>query len=307
MNAITETEVLLPRHFDFPWMLGFLQARALSSLEHVDDLSYVRATRVDGHPVSLAIRAHTDRGRKPSLLARAAGHIAPDRLHQLVTRLFDLDARLAGFLRVAADDPTLARLVAANPSIRLPVYLDPFEALLRAILGQQVSVSAARGLGAKLVQQLGEPAPDLDGKTLFSFPRPEVVAATPIATLRGIGLTGARAATVCRAANAVASGELDFDALRADPNNAARILAALPGLGPWTAAYVCMRGLGHRDAFLASDLGVRKAVARACSVDTPPRLKEILAMAEAWRPWRAYATLHLWTSLSAPAATGNPD
>jgi 3-methyladenine DNA glycosylase/8-oxoguanine DNA glycosylase len=277
-----------PPDFDFDWTLGFLAARVVASLESLEDGEYRRSLRVDGRPVALAIRVEPG-----ELTVRSSPRLQAAELRRLVTRMFDLDVDLKGFHHLAAKDPLLSGLVAARPWIRLPQYLDPFEGTVRAILGQQVSLAAASTMVDRLVRRVGEPAPSIrgtGGMGLLTFPRPESVAALGHEGLLSLGLTRAKAAALHGLAVAVLDGTVDWDWLRTAPAaEAEAALDALPGIGPWTASYVRMRTLGDRDAFPASDLGVIKAL------QTTPA--QAGALAESWRPWRAYATLHLWHSL----------
>lgn len=281
----------VPADFDFEWTLGFLAARVVPSLEALHEGEYRRSLLVDGQPVALAVRVEPG-----ELTVRSAPGLAPGKLRRIVTRMFDLDVNLGAFHRLAAGDPLLSGLVAARPWIRLPQYLDPFEGTIRAILGQQVSLAAASTMVDRLVRRVGDPAPDLGGTGLLAFPRPESVAALGHEGLLSLGLTRAKAAALHGLAVAVLDGTVDWAWLRAAPAaEAEAALDALPGIGPWTASYVRMRTLGDRDAFPASDLGVIKALrARLPEAATPERAG---ALAESWRPWRAYATLHLWHSL----------
>lgn len=272
-----------PPDFDFAWTLGFLAARVVPSLEAVDDGEYRRSLRVDGQPVTLAVRF-----RPGELAVRSSPRLGPAKLRRLVTRMFDLDVDLGAFHALAAGDPLLRDLVAARPWIRLPQYLDPFEGTVRAILGQQVSLAAASTMVDRLIRRVGDPAPD----SILAFPRPEAVAALGTQGLLELGLTRAKAAAL----HGLALADLDWEHLRTAPAAQAEAeLDALPGIGPWTASYVRMRTLGDRDAFPAADLGVIKAL-RALLPEEPSPAR-IAALAESWRPWRAYATLHLWHSL----------
>ncbi|HYW51778.1 MAG TPA: AlkA N-terminal domain-containing protein, partial [Gemmatimonadaceae bacterium] len=213
----------------------------------------------------------------------------------MVRRAFDLDADLDAFRALAAHDVLLAPLLAARPYLRLPQLLDPFEGLIRAVLGQQVSVVGASTMTDRLVRAFGTPLPNVGGQApLFGFPAPALLADAGADSLRTIGLTNAKAATLHTVSHAVATGIIDLEALRgAHTDLAEATLVALPGIGPWTAHYVRMRALGDRDAFPAADLGVLKAMANANIAK-----RDIAARAEAWRPWRAYATLHLWEPLA---------
>lgn len=273
----------VPPDFDFDWTLGFLAARVVPSLEGVTEGEYRRSLRVDGRPVTLAVRFVPG-----ELTVRSSPRLSPAALRRLVTRMFDLDADLGAFHALAAGDPLLRDLVATRPWIRLPQYLDPFEGTVRAILGQQVSLAAASTMVDRLVRRVGDPAP----APFLAFPRPEAVAALGHQGLLELGLTRAKAAAL----HGLALADLDWERLRTAPAEEAEAeLDALPGIGPWTASYVRMRTLGDRDAFPAADLGVIKALrALLAEEPTPGR---IAALAESWRPWRAYATLHLWHSL----------
>lgn len=272
-----------PPDFDFDWTLGFLAARVVPSLEGVEDGEYRRSLRVDGRPVTLAVRFSPG-----ELAVRSSPRLASAALRRLVTRMFDLDVDLGAFHALASGDPLLKDLVATRPWIRLPQYLDPFEGTVRAILGQQVSLAAASTMVDRLVRRVGDPAP----APFLAFPRPEAVAALGHQGLIELGLTRAKAASI----HGLALADLDWEHLRTAPAEQAEAeLDALPGIGPWTASYVRMRTLGDRDAFPAADLGVIKALRALLPKEPTP--VQIAALAESWRPWRAYATLHLWHSL----------
>ncbi|HUQ82006.1 MAG TPA: DNA-3-methyladenine glycosylase, partial [Gemmatimonadaceae bacterium] len=193
----------------------------------------------------------------------------------------------------AARDPILASIVRRRSGIRLPQLLDPFEGLTRAILGQQVSVAGASTITDRLVRMFARPVPGAKRAGFLAFPVPGDLADAGADRLREIGLTRARAATLAGVARTIADGALDLESLRgAPPDDAQAALQSLPGIGPWTASYVRMRALGDRDAFPAADLGVIKAM-EAVGVDR----RSIASVAERWRPWRGYATIHLWASL----------
>lgn len=286
--------IALPTDVDVRWTLRYLVVRTVESLERVDGNSYLRSVRDHrtGAHVLLDLQydadAHVLRARtRPAL---PAGEIAA-----MVRHAFDLDTDLEPFRALASRDALLAPLLAARPYLRLPQLLDPFEGLIRAVLGQQVSVVGASTMTDRLVRAFGTPLLPVEGLApLFGFPAPALLSAAGAGTLRTIGLTNAKAATLHTVSHAVATGIIDLEALRGVPTELAEAtLVALPGIGPWTAQYVRMRALGDRDAFPAADLGVLKAMANA-EVARP----DIGTRAESWRPWRAYATLHLWESLA---------
>lgn len=308
--------IALPPLMDFPRAIAFLATRTVPSIETVTPTEYRRNIRLAasgldvGHvgPLSLAIRYRRASDGRMWLLARAWPAITPDELRRVVVRMFDLDADLSAFRDFAARDPILAPLVEQlGGGLRLPQLLDPFEALVRAVLGQQVSVVAAGTMTDRVVRLLGAPVVAAGVPTLarsdgaqwaaefppFVFPVAEDLAQVSVEGLRGIGLTRAKAATLISLGRAVAEGTVSLAAVRsATAVEAERTLVALPGIGPWTASYVRMRSLGDRDAFPAADLGVIKALAARGIARA-----EIAAVAERWTPWRAYAVLHLWESL----------
>lgn len=285
--------IALPSDVDVAWTLRYLVVRTVESLERVALTRYLRSVRVavSDDPILLDLgydaEAHALRARTRPALGTAA-------IVALVRRCFDLDTDLSDFRAMARTDSLLRPMLAARPFLRLPQLLDPFEGMIRAILGQQVSVVGASTMTDRLVRAFGTAHADVAGEApLFAFPTASVLAAAGADRLRTIGLTNAKAATLHGVSIAVAGGALDLHALRGAPTEQAEAtLVALPGIGPWTAHYVRMRALGDRDAFPAADLGVLKAMATA---SVAPR--DISARAEAWRPWRAYATLHLWESL----------
>jgi AraC family transcriptional regulator of adaptative response / DNA-3-methyladenine glycosylase II len=199
-------------------------------------------------------------------------------------RLFDLDCDPAAVAEVLGADPLLRPALATTPGIRLPGAVDGLEAAVRTVLGQQVSVAGATTLAGRLVRACGEPLDEPVGSLTHRFPSAEVLAATDLA---GLGLTSGRVTSVRALAAAVADGRLDLSPA-ADRDATGALLLSLPGIGPWTAALVAGRALGDPDALPASDLALR----RAAGLDT----RALLGRAEAWRPWRSYATFALWAA-----------
>jgi AraC family transcriptional regulator, regulatory protein of adaptative response / DNA-3-methyladenine glycosylase II len=256
-------------------LLGWFAARAIPGLEEVEDSIYRRV--VDGAVVELepqpdaghvVARVHVgDVGRIADVVARCR-------------RLLDLDADPVAVDDVLRRDPLLAASVSSRPGIRVPGAVDGFELAVRAVLGQQVSVAAARTFGARLVQRCGKPLDAPSGTITHAFPAADTVAAHE---LSGLGLTTRRAATLHALAEAVASGRLLLDPT-ADRDETRAALLALPGVGPWTADYICMRALHDPDAFPMQDLILRRAIGADAG------------RTDGWRPWRAYAAMHLWTS-----------
>jgi AraC family transcriptional regulator of adaptative response / DNA-3-methyladenine glycosylase II len=269
--------------YDWRHVRDFLATRALAGVERVDADGYARTVVVgDRHAivrVAPVIGAH-------ALELRVRG-AAPADLFQLASaarRMFDLGAdplRIAASLR---RDPLIGPLVRQRPGLRIPGVWDPFECAVRAIIGQQVSVAGGRTLTARLVARAGRPVADGGNGLSYLFPTPADLAD---ANLDGIGLTSARVATLRALARAAVEG-LDFSS---GIDEVMAALLQLPGVGDWTAQYVALRAFGEPDAFPAADLVLRQV---AASNGTPVTPRDLARRAEAWRPWRAYATMHLW-------------
>jgi len=210
---------------------------------------------------------------------------------QRCRRLLDLDADPLAVDAHLDADPVLGAVAQGAPGRRVPGTVDPHETVVRAVLGQQVSVAGARRLLARLVAEHGEelpgPVATPSGPITHRFPSASALGALDPATLP---LPRGRARTLVRTAEALAEGELTLDA-GTDAEAARWSLRALPGVGPWTADYVAMRGLGHPDVMLPTDLGVRRAFEARGMAATPAAVD---AVAARWRPWRSYALLHLW-------------
>jgi 3-methyladenine DNA glycosylase/8-oxoguanine DNA glycosylase len=290
-------KIPLPPDFDLAWTLEFLAARTVPSMEAVADGVYRRSLRAGGRVMTLELRLRKGRGRAAALEVRTAPVLPDAEVRRLIVRMFDLEADLAAFHTMAAADPVLRDIVQRRPGIRLPQLLDPFEGMVRAVVGQQVSVAGAATVVDRLVRLLGEPAPPLDDQFL-AFPSPEAMAAAGPEALGAAGLTRAKSAALHGVAMAVLDGRIDWERLGAGTAEESHVaLVALPGIGPWTASYVRMRTLGDRDAFPASDLGVIKALRPRTPQGDRITVAEITALGERWRPWRGYATLHLWNSL----------
>jgi AraC family transcriptional regulator of adaptative response / DNA-3-methyladenine glycosylase II len=274
--------------YDWPQVMGFLGARALPGVERVDDRGYARTVATgDGH-ARVWVRGLPD-GRALELRVSGAPPAALFHLASAARRAFDLASDPARIARSFRRDPLLGPLARRWPGLRIPGAWDPFECAVRAVLGQQVSVAAGRTLAARLVERAGRRIPNgTDGLTHL-FPDPESILA---ADLGGLGLTGARIGALRALARGVREGRVDFRAPAAD---VAAALEALPGVGPWTAQYVLLRALGEPDAFPVADLVLRRAASRGKS---PLRPRDLQERAEAWRPWRSYAVLHLWRASS---------
>jgi AraC family transcriptional regulator of adaptative response / DNA-3-methyladenine glycosylase II len=214
-------------------------------------------------------------------------------------------ARVRHVFDLACDPGEIARalgpLAAGAEGLRLPGAFDGFELAVRAVLGQQVTVKAAHTLAGRLVAALGEPLPEPTpwAEVHRLFPTPQRLAATPVEALAALGLVRSRAAALVALAQAVAAGRLDLGPA-ADLGASLAALRALPGIGPWTAQYIALRALGWPDAWPSGDVALVKALgaANAAAAD---------ARAEAWRPWRGYATVHLWRRLAEGRPAFGPD
>ena len=270
--------------YDLARVLGFLAARAIPGVERVDATGYARTLALASGPA--VVRVGPVPGRH-ALVLRVTGAPA-SALLQLTgeaRRVFDLAADPALIGAALGPDPLLGPLVRRRPGLRIPGAWDAFECAVRAVLGQQVSVEAGRTLARRLVARAGTTLPQATEGLTHLFPSPAALAG---ADLAGLGLTSARAHALEALARAVADGRLD---LRAPADEVTAGLAALPGIGDWTAQYVALRALGEPDAFPAGDLVLRRAAAGG---GAPLTARALAARAEGWRPWRGYAVLHLW-------------
>jgi AraC family transcriptional regulator of adaptative response / DNA-3-methyladenine glycosylase II len=289
-TAHGEIRILLryPPPYDWPAMLSFLRIRAIAGVESVAGGVYRRTIGLDGSQGSVTVQPVAGDALQATIrfpkLASLPAIIARLR------RVFDLAADPSAIATQLAEDPILAPLVAARPGLRVAGAWDGFELAIRAVLGQQITVAAAIRLAGKLVAAHGESLADGDGILTHVFPRPERIAAADLATL---GMPRRRAATLSAIAAAVVADPQILGAGRSLTESVAR-LRQIPGIGEWTAQYIAMRQLREPDAFPAADIGLLRAMATADGLR--PTAAELLAHAERWRPWRAYAAQHLWSS-----------
>ena len=280
--------------YDLAAMLDFLRGRALPGVEVVDERSYRRVIGTAEAPGWLRVSARGDGAHALRLELQGAAPVQLLSIVQRLRRMFDLDADPHVIAQALGQDARLCPLLDARPGLRLPSGWDGFEIAVRAVIGQQVSVAAARTLTARLAQRYGTPlAIPFDGLTHL-FPTPERLVG---ADLTEIGLTRARADTIRSLSRALLEGRVDFNPERTLEDFTARWVA-LPGIGPWTAHYMALRALGHPDAFPADDLVLQKAVP---TDGVRMTAKALTARAEAWRPWRAYAVIHVWKGSMAAA------
>ncbi|HEY4188647.1 MAG TPA: AlkA N-terminal domain-containing protein [Polyangia bacterium] len=291
----------LPFRPPFHWrdLLAFLGARAIAGVEAVSDDIYRRTARF-GDDVGIIQVSMDPRGA--SLRAAISTGLV-DHLMKIVVRLralFDLDARPDLVGQHLAGDASLSRFVRDLPGLRLPGAFEPFEASVRAILGQQISVRAAATLVGRLVARFGKPfAPVGDAPLTHTFPTARELAAVGVPALASLGLPATRAATLQSLAELFTSAEFLRAFETGERAEVTRRLKEVRGIGDWTAEYVAMRALHDPDAFPAGDLGILKALGGM----TP---KAASLRAEAWRPWRAYAVMHLWSSLGVQQDSSPP-
>jgi AraC family transcriptional regulator of adaptative response / DNA-3-methyladenine glycosylase II len=276
---------------DWAALIGFLAPRATPGVEHVEHGRYSRTVKLGEH--TGVIRAWHEPAARPDPAVRLeiSASLLPVLmlLSARVRQLFDLDCEPAAIemhLRTTGFDA----LDSGRNGLRVPGAFDGFELVLRAILGQQVTVKGATTLSARLTSAFGETVDTgVPGLTRLT-PTADRIAQASVASIRDIGLPVARASTIHRLARAVADGSLRI-AADANVRNVISQLTSLPGIGPWTAEYVAMRALHWPDAFPAGDLALRKAMGGV----TEGRLRKL---AEPWRPWRSYAAMHLWMSVA---------
>lgn len=292
----------LPVHAPFDWgpLLDHLAFRAIPGVEAVRDGVWHRSVRLpEGTPAVVSVAETTD-GVTGGTALRMDLSVLPGTLpeeaavswvEQAVARIFDTATDPNVYRQVLGQDEHLKGLMEQWPGVRIPGLWDPFEAAMRAMLGQQVTVRAARTFAGRLVDRCGEDLPDLlrrDGVTRL-FPEPAAVAA---ADLAAFGMPGRRVASLQALAARVAE-TADCLARAGTLDATEKALCALPGIGPWTAQYLCLRFYRFTDAFPAADIGLLRAMETDGQRPTPAALAR---RAEQWRPWRGYAAQLLWVS-----------
>lgn len=294
-GAAAELTIQLPFRQPYDWtsLLGFMSIRATPGVEAVVGQQYVRTIGSPEKPGFIRVGP----SERPGALAMSVRNVSSGDLFELVQSardFFDLDAPIVEIGRFLGKDPALTALVKRCPGLRVPGAWDGFELTVRAILGQQISVKAATTIAGRIAHRYGEPsdtsssAHELCVNRLFP-----TAARLARARLNGLGLVGARAETIRRLATATVRADVSFDPSQ-DPDEFCHSLTRIKGIGDWTAHYAAMRVLKHPDAFMHSDLGLLQAMGGS----KRPAPKELRARSEQWRPWRAYAALHLWNSLA---------
>lgn len=278
--------------YDGASVLDHLTLRAVPRVEVVHDGAYARTLDLPHGPGTVELRLPQE-----SVPGRTAHVHAVFTLHDLrdlaaaterVRRLVDADCDPVAVAEALGADPLIGPVLARHPGLRVPGQVDGHEEAVRAVLGQQVTLAAARSLAARLVERLGLPVETgVEGLDRL-FPRPEAVASLQVGDLP---MPGSRLRALTALARAVADGSVVLDR-GGDRDEVREALLALPGIGPWTAGHVAMRALGDPDCFLAGDSGTRAALR---AVGTDPAAGA--AVAHSWQPWRSYAQQALWTRL----------
>lgn len=270
-------------------MVGFLSARAIAGMETVEAGLYRRSISVSGQHGWISVAPGA--GDWLDVEVEFAEAAALPEIERRLRKMFDLDAQPQLINAQLATDPLMAQLVAARPGLRVPGTWDGLELAIRAVLGQQITVVAAIRLAGKLVAQYGQPLDTPHAGITHVFPTPEVLAAADLATL---GMPKARGRTLSGVAQALLDDPEVFEPKASLKDGVAR-LVALPGIGDWTAQYIAMRQMREADAFATGDIGLINAL--AALEGGPVSARQLGGRAEAWRPLRAYAAQHLWTSL----------
>lgn len=282
-RALSRIEVPFTPPFDAGAVLGNLRSHLIAGAELLDGDTITRIVDAPSGPVPVAVTLRPD---AISATIGSADQADVTAVTAIIRRWFDLELDPSLVHDALGQDSVIGPLLRSRPGLRVVGSPNGFETAVMTVLGQQVSLAAARTFGARLAAAFGEPGPG--GLTLF--PSADALAAVPQEELRAtVGLTAARARTLHALAAASASG-LPL-AAGADPARFRADLLALPGIGPWTADYLAVRVLGDRDAFTASDLVLRRSLGGLS-------VAQAEVASEAWRPYRAYALFHLWTATS---------
>lgn len=268
-------------------MLGFLGNRAMKGVEHADRDAYRRSVLLSGkgkdHSGWLLVERSGVRNALRLTLSESLAPVVPAVLTR-IRHLFDLECH------PEAVGQLLGPLASREPGIRVPGAFDGFEMAVRAVLGQQISVAGARTLAGRLIESFGEPVSTPYPDVSRTFPRAERIAALNPDDFEGSGIFGSRIRAILALAENSSRGTISLAPVP-DPEGEIRLLRSLPGIGEWTAQYIAMRAMAWPDAFPHTDYGIMKAL----NERSPRRVLEI---AEQWRPWRAYAAMALWESLS---------
>ncbi|GAA6616515.1 AlkA N-terminal domain-containing protein [Scytonema sp. NUACC26] len=267
---------------DWQGLLSFLQGRASRGVEAIEGDRYQRTVRIDQHQGWIRVSSIPNQDKLQVELSAS-----------LVAVILPVLTRVKALFDLAADPVLIAHhlrdLTVSCPGLRVPGAFDGFEVAARAILGQQVSVKAATTLMGRLIETFGTPIQTPISGLTHLTPTPAQIAQLLPQDLTALGILLSRATSIIAIAQAIVNRDLRLDAYSEIDTTIAR-LKTLPGIGEWTAQYIAMRVLAYPDAFPYADLGLRQAL----NVEKPA---QVLQIAEAWRPWRAYAAMYLWKSL----------
>ena len=295
-EAINQVTILLPYKapFDWPLMLSFFRSRKMSNIEDITTEHYFRTIELESCRGWIKVTHHSSKSAL-NLTVKLTDYSYLNQIIARVRRMFDLDADMQIIHQHLKSHPILAKVIEQFSGLRLPGCWDIFEFSIRAILGQQVSVKGATTLAQRIAEKYGDDLVDIEQPENINatkyFPK---IAALLNVDYQDIGLTRSRIATLqtwvsyFQQHESIFTKGLTIEELEAT-------LTKLKGIGPWTVNYIGMRGLSDPDAFPSADLGIIKALTFN---EIKPRNKDILALAESWRPWRAYAAIYLWQSLA---------
>ena len=271
-------------------LLAYLRVRAIGGVECVEAKRYKRIICISGEPRRLTIDfSRVDADGVITASCVPAGGLDSQVVRRIVMALTDADAPIAAIERHLGKDQVLAPLVRRNSGTRVPGSVDPFELTVRAIMGQQVSIAAARTLARRLATRWGSPFAIEDPELTVAFPEPGRLVEAP---LEEVGLSRGRAGAIRALSSAVVEGRILLRGA-GEARLTVESLLSIRGIGPWTAAYAALRGFGNRDAIPVADLGLRQALAGSGAVWSA---SEVARRAEGWRPWRGYGAIHLWNT-----------
>lgn len=290
--------------FAFDLVLDYLLTSPSTIVERVTEHEYLRAIRLDGRPAAIGVRS-TGTVDAPALevtvWTEGAGDEREEDARAWAARCFGVEADLAPLASVGERDPVFGALIEAYRGLRPVLIPDLFEALVWAILGQQVNVAFAARTKRAVVEAFGERV-ELNGTDLLLFPTPERIAGQEEAALAALQLSRQKVRYILHLAQEIASGRLDLEGLRGLPAEDAQArLEGLLGVGRWTAEYLLLRGLGHPDAIPAADGGLRRIIGRAYGLGRSASEAEVREIAQAWTGWRGYAAFYWWYTLQREA------
>lgn len=285
-----EVSISYREPFDWPLMLSFFEKRQLVNVERVTDNDYCRTIEIEGSTGWFKVNKIKDKSAL-LLTVQLDDYRHLNKVILAVRQMFDLDTDISQIQQVLSTHPILAKVVEQSPGLRLPGCWDVFEFSIRAILGQQISVKGATTLANRIAVEYGSKCASNPLGLTHVFPTPKELSA---AQYQNIGLTKSRISTL---QNWLKFYQRDEEMLTyyTSLHDLEQQLITIKGIGPWTVNYLAMRGLSDPDAFPSADLGIIKALTVN---DEKPTNKEILALSEQWRPWRAYAAIYLWQSLA---------